>query len=165
MQKQISLRLGWQKLWEWSFGHCVRVCEAWDVFLCFKDSAPECQFSCTSSWIMNHIMTTLLSTSTRPGGGKLLLLRVLTNGPALRAQQPLHIYFTCISSIHHLFAPGIWREITVERFVNRFKVCSQVCLFCCACTCVFPAWDTHLCDAEEEKEDSCSLFASLMEFN
>lgn len=85
----------------------VHVCEARDVFLHSEDSARECQFLCTSSWIMNHITAALLYTGSRPGGGKLLLLRVLTNDPALRAQQPLHVYFTGISNIHHLFAPGV----------------------------------------------------------
>lgn len=83
-----------------------------------------------------------------------------------RSEKPLNIYFTCIHS--HLFAPGIRGEITVERFADlglNFTVCSEVCLFWCACMCVFPVRATHLCDVEGEKEDSCSLFASLMEFN
>lgn len=140
----------------------VRMCEAWNVFLCSEDSALECQFSCTWSSIMNHIMTALLCNSTRPGVGKLLLPRLLTNGPALKAQWPLHVNFTCISSTHHLFASGNCREKTVESYVNRFKVCFEVWFILVR---VLPVWDTNFYDAAEEKEERCSLFASRMEFN
>lgn len=120
------------------FGHCVcvrvRVCACvWKprMFSCILRTPLEsANFLCTSSRIMNHITTALLYTSSRPGGGKLSLLRVLTNDPALRAQQPLHVdFFTGISSIHRLFGSRHLKGgITVERFFNRFKVCSGLLL-------------------------------------
>lgn len=56
----------------------------------------------------------------------------------------------------------------MERFVNRFKVCSEILFILVHMHMYFSCvrqTHTYSHDAEEEKEDSCSLFASLMEFN
>lgn len=52
--------------------------------------------------------------------------------------EPLNVYFTCI---HHLFAPGIRREMTMHRSVDlgiSFTVGSEVlfilvCMHVCVC--------------------------------
>lgn len=161
-QKQISLELGRQKLWEWSF----RLCECGWLLGCFPAfwvllfRVPIFLHSILDyeSYYNYIIVYQCVSWC-----GQAVVNTYSHNWPR---SEPLNVYFTCI---HHLFAPGIRRETTMDRSVDlgiSFTVGSEV-LFILVCmhVCVFAVWEPHLCDAEGEKEDSCSLFASLMEFN
>lgn len=135
-QKQISLELGRQKLWEWSF----RLCECGWLLGCFPAfwgllfRVPIFlqSFLDYESYYNYIIVYQCVSWC-----GQAVVNTYSHNWPR---SEPLNVYFPCI---HHLFAPGIRRETTMDRSVDlgiSFTVGSEVlfilvCMHACVCVC------------------------------